>query len=78
MQVLPATRNAARRYKAELTLLICGVTQPDALMSALQTAEQTFADRLEADGIDLAENGTHVVSDPFLAGQDVAIPCRSR
>ena len=73
MQVLPATRNAARRYKAELTLLICGVTQPDALMSALQTAEQTFANRLEADGIDLAEHGTRVVSDPFLAGTDVAI-----
>ena len=73
VQVLPATRNAARRYKAELTLLICGVTQPDAVMSALRTAEQTFADRLEADGIDLAENGTRVVSDPFLAGTDVAI-----
>ncbi len=73
VQVLPATRNAARRYEAELTLLICGVTQPDAVMSALRTAEQTFADLLEADGIDLAENGTHVVSDPFMAGPDVAI-----
>jgi hypothetical protein len=73
VQVLPATRNAARRYKAELTLLICGVSQPDAVLSALRTAEQTFADRLEADGIDLAENGTRVVSDPFLAGTDVAI-----
>ncbi len=73
MQVLPATRNAARRYKAELTLLIHGVTQPDAVISALQTAEQRFADRLVADGIDLAENGTRVVSDPFMVGTDVAI-----
>ena len=71
--MLPATRNAARRYKAELTLLIRGVTQPDAVMSGLLCAEQTFADRLTADGIDLAENGTRVVSDPFLAGTDVAI-----
>lgn len=71
--MLPATRNAARRDKAELTLLIHGVTQPDAVISALQTAEQRFADRLVADGIDLAENGTRVVSDPFMVGTDVAI-----
>ena len=62
MQVLPATRNAARRNKAELTLLICGVTQPDAVMSAANR-RTTFADRLVADDVDLAENGTHVVSE---------------
>jgi hypothetical protein len=52
------------------------VTQPDAVMSALRTAEQRFADRLEADSINLADNGTRVVSDPFLAGTDVAIYAR--
>ena len=70
---LDGTKRAARRQKSALVLLISGAAEPEDVISVLQAAEGMFADRLSADGLDLAEHGARFVSEPFPIGQDIAI-----